>query len=247
MPLTTPTLVFLHYSGGAAASWSSVISLLEPDYACIALDLPGFGNQEPLSQPSFASFSRFVWSRIHDLNLQQFILVGHDMGGKIALQVASDDHCGLITQLILVAPSPSDQQEVGAAEKRKMLVHPDLEEVNRLVKKSRILPLDNEAFSLAVSTQMMTDTKTWHWWILEGMSQSISARVAELSVPITILASADDPVVSYSSLKNEQRQVLRQAELIATTGIGHLIPLEAPDWLALQIRSCVPRPAMKIP
>ena len=42
-----PVLVFLHYFSGAAVSWQWVMKILQADYRCIALDLPGFGETAP--------------------------------------------------------------------------------------------------------------------------------------------------------------------------------------------------------
>ena len=44
-----PTLVFLHYFSGAAASWQWVMRSLESDFRCVAIDLPGFGQAPPVT------------------------------------------------------------------------------------------------------------------------------------------------------------------------------------------------------
>ena len=85
-----PTLVFLHYFSGAAISWRWVMEILEADFRCVALDLPGFGEAPPLSEPSLANYSRFIQDALDALDLDRVVLIGHSMGGKLALQVAID-------------------------------------------------------------------------------------------------------------------------------------------------------------
>ena len=47
----TPSLLFLHYFAGSSASWSDVMSQLQETAHCIAPDLPGFGDSDPIADP----------------------------------------------------------------------------------------------------------------------------------------------------------------------------------------------------
>lgn len=239
------TIVFLHNFGGASGCWSWVIDALPPACNFIAFDLPGFGNEAAQENPTIENFSTFAWNKIADLDLQHFMLVGHDMGAKIALQMAIDDKKGQIEHLIMVAPVLTAPDSLTATEKQKMLIHPDLEQANRAVKKSRILPLTNEQFSLAIHEQMVADHKTWVWWLEQGINQPLSDQVSKLRLPVTIVASKDDPEVSFGSIMKFQFIFLAHAKLISLAGTGHLIPLEAPEWLAGQLKDIMALPVLK--
>src|SRR6056297_4177142 len=84
-----PTLVFLHYFSGAAESWRYVIELLEPSYQCVALDLPGFGRCPMVASPSIDVYSRWVLRQLESQEIHQAILIGHSMGGKVAMDIAA--------------------------------------------------------------------------------------------------------------------------------------------------------------
>ena len=137
-----PTLVFLHYFGGAAASWQWVIELLRNDFRCIALDLPGFGEEPPLEQPSLDAYSNFVWEALAGLGVEQFILIGHSMGAKIALQVATSSVFKVPKQVILVAPSPPTQEPMPNKERQRLLDnHPSRENAATTVEQASLSPL----------------------------------------------------------------------------------------------------------
>ncbi|MEM9768694.1 MAG: alpha/beta fold hydrolase [Cyanobacteria bacterium P01_D01_bin.71] len=99
------TFVFLHYFSGAAASWQWIIERLKADFRCVALDLPGFGKTPPLAKPSLQSYSAHIKEVISQLRINRCVLIGHSMGGKMALQAAADGIDGL-EQVVLVTPSP---------------------------------------------------------------------------------------------------------------------------------------------
>ena len=232
-------LVFLHYFGGSAQSWQWVAEKLSDEYSCIALNLPGFGGTAAMQEPSIEGFASFVQEQLNVLGFSSYTLIGHSMGGKIAMQVAASAASGTVSQLILVAPSPPTTEPMPAKEKERMLQHPDREEAEKSVKNATKQTLSPEKQSLAIETQLIVDHTTWRWWLLEGMDHSIADRIKPLQLPITVLASDDDPVMTQEVIQDRVLQVLEQATLSSTQQVGHLIPLEAPLWLAQQIRKAV--------
>jgi pimeloyl-ACP methyl ester carboxylesterase len=231
------TLVFLHYFGGSAQSWRWVAEKLSPDYRCVAINLPGFGGTTAMNTPTIKAFSDFVQQELKTLGLASYSLIGHSMGGKIAMQIAADAPKGAVQHLILIAPSPPTTEPMPEKEKERMLHHPDRSEAEKTVDHAVKRTLSEERYQLAVETQLIIDPETWRWWLEKGMDHSISDHVASLELPITVLASKDDPVMTPDVIEERVIQVLRSAELINTQQIGHLIPLENPEWIATQIRN----------
>jgi pimeloyl-ACP methyl ester carboxylesterase len=234
-------LVFLHYFGGSAQSWSGVISLLSADYDCIALDMPGFGDQPAISEPSILSVAKNVEEQLSARQICNYVLIGHSMGGKIALQVTADvAETNNIQQVILVAPSPPTVERMNERDRQRMLIHPDQQQSEITVKNSSVKPLSAEQFELAVHTQLIADNHTWDWWINEGINHSITMAAARITVPITVIASKDDPAVSYDMIIEDCMPNLPgQARLLSTAGVGHLFPFEDAVWTANCIKNIV--------
>lgn len=230
------TLVFLHYFGGSAQSWSWLIQLLKADYNCIALNLPGFGDEPALAEPSIGNFTSFITQKLEALNVESYVLVGHSMSGKIAVDMAANDPNLAIKQLILVAPSPPTVEDISEESKKQMLKHPNLQQAENTVKSIVLKPITTEQRELIIKNNLEADVKTWNWWILEGASHSIAAETAHLFLPITVIASEDDPAIGFDSILNETLPHLPDAKLITIKEVGHLIPIEAPQWLADQIK-----------
>ncbi|MGB3780327.1 MAG: alpha/beta hydrolase [Tunicatimonas sp.] len=238
MSTDLPVLVFLHYFGGAARSWQWVMERLANDHRCVALNLPGFGGTDPLNSPSIAGMANYVRQETERLGLADFTLLGHSMGGKIALQVAADDapRDQRVRQLILIAPSPPTVERMPEDEKERMLHHPDRDEAETTVENATRQTLSAECRTVAVETQLEIDEATWRWWLQKGMNHSIADQVGQINIPITVLASDDDPVIDRETIQQEVMKVLPEANLIRTQGVGHLLPLEDPEWVAGQIR-----------
>lgn len=232
----TPTLVFLHYFSGAAASWQWVIDAL-PEFRCVALDLPGFGRQMPLPEPSLAAYSIFVREAIASLNIGPHILIGHSMGGKIALQVAIDASDRAPQRVVLMAPSPPTQEPMPEDERQRMLYnHTDPDNAAATVDGATQRSLTADQRATAIQTHRLAADSAWRWWLLEGMNHSIADRLDRLSSPVTVLASEDDPVIPFDTIQQEVMDLIPEAQLIELNGLGHLLPLEDPEAIAEILR-----------
>ena len=247
------TIVFLHYFGGSKESWSFVIPFLEKDYHCVALNLPGFGDSSLDNKPTIKSMADYVISEIRSLGIDDCILIGHSMGGKVAVQVAVQGEVqdvvqgalqnsgnDLLSQLILVAPSPPSVEDMPDEQRAVLREFQDDEQVVKNVNDAIVQDLNPLAYELALKTQGEIELSARRWWVDEGINESIAVESRDLSLPITVIASKTDPAITYEmTLKETMPNLPSSAKLIETTGVGHLIPLENPAWLAVTIRDII--------
>ncbi len=99
------TLLFIHGLGSYLKAWSKNIDVLKEHHRCIALDLPGYGKSNKDEYPyDMSFFAETVRAFIDSLGLKNVVLVGHSMGGQVAMHTVlrSDKN---IEKLILIAPA----------------------------------------------------------------------------------------------------------------------------------------------
>jgi len=100
-----PCLLFIHGLANYLSVWHWNILELQNHYRCIAIDLPGNGHSSRTNcNYGIPFFAEIVVEFIAKLDLKNVILVGHSMGGQIALFTALH-HADKIDKLILFAPA----------------------------------------------------------------------------------------------------------------------------------------------
>lgn len=86
---TTPIL-FLHGWGISSEPYHETLELLAQQYPVIAPDLPSFARSTYTNFiPDYDSYAQILLSFLDYLNLQQVHLVGHSLGGGIAITLAA--------------------------------------------------------------------------------------------------------------------------------------------------------------
>lgn len=118
-----------------------------------------------------------------------------------------------------------------------MLHHPNLKEGKTTVENITQVALSEEKYDLAVVTNLIADKDTWNWWLNKGINHSIADQAKNLKLPITILTSEDDPVMTPEIISERVMSVLKKGQLLTTKNSGHLIPMENSKWVAKQIRA----------
>jgi pimeloyl-ACP methyl ester carboxylesterase len=100
-----PSLVLLHGLFMDHTTWGAVGDLLGREYRVVAPDFPGFGQSEKPPQSRFPyginAFADAVVDLYAGLELGRAVLVGHALGGAVAITLAAR-HPELISRLVLI-------------------------------------------------------------------------------------------------------------------------------------------------
>src|SRR5262245_45532779 len=84
-----PPLVFVHGFGGSSAAFAPQLEYFRRDHRVVAIDLPGHGASGPeRGAPSIGSFADDLAWLCGELGLYRPVVVGHSMGGQVALELA---------------------------------------------------------------------------------------------------------------------------------------------------------------
>lgn len=107
-----PVVVMLHGLAGNLRNFHALIDRLATDHRVIALDRPDCGYSATLSgeHPDLHAQAALVARFMDKLDLQRPLLIGHSLGGALALALALD-HPDRVSALILIAPATQEIHE----------------------------------------------------------------------------------------------------------------------------------------
>lgn len=74
-------VIFLHGLGGTRTAWGAQLRGLSDEFRCIAWDMPGYGDSEPLALLTYESIADALAAFIDERELDKPDLVGLSFGG----------------------------------------------------------------------------------------------------------------------------------------------------------------------
>ena len=97
----TPPLLFLHGTGCDASDWIPVTERLPRDQRVIALDFRGHGQSSVPTQPfTLGNLADDVLHLANRMGLHELVIVGHSLGGMVAMEAAQ--RSSSVTGLVLL-------------------------------------------------------------------------------------------------------------------------------------------------
>ena len=238
-----PALVFLHYFGGSGRTWEPVVdALAAAGWRCLAPDLRGFGKSpapgEEWTHYTVDAMADDIHGMIGRLRLERFIVVGHSMGGKVALALAARQPASL-AGLALVSPSPPTPEPMEPAERARLLAGGGgRAATEKTLRKITARPLSDAVLDATVADHLRASAPAWRAWLEHGSREDISARVPHIKVPVRIVVGAQDQAITGELVTREILARLHGTEALlkSVPDVGHLLPLEAPSdavWFLL--------------
>lgn len=101
-----PALIFIPGLYCSGDVWKGTVAHYKDHYTCYSLTLPGFAGQAPIhSDTILAAVAKDIVRFISDKRLNKPVLVGHSLGGFLAIKVAVTSP-GLIGGVVSVSSAP---------------------------------------------------------------------------------------------------------------------------------------------
>lgn len=198
-------IILLHGFVNSSALWNDTIAAFQQDYRLYALDLPGHGQSPPRIPWKLREVAEIVaaWQRV--LEIEQATLIGHSMGGALAMLLAAA-RPDLVKRLVLVNPAGLPiQQPVLRAFTRAGLGF-SLRQQARAANGS-ISPRSQQALAL--------------WQAAEDvLSCDLRPELSDIHCPTTLIWGTGDRLLPLQSAVILQR-LISGAELILLPNLRH--------------------------
>lgn len=256
-------ILMIHGLGGNASHWKSIIENLSTSNRCIAIDLPGYGgsdiiqNLEP--KKALQTYANIAVQLLTFLKLNKVTLMGHSMGGQVALILALQEPT-LINQLILISPAgletftesesaflskyttPSfyeSQDSITIERNYKANFYRSNQEMNRLIQErinlKKCVGFSNYCSQITLGVQGM-------------LSSPVKSRLPFIQQKTLIVFGENDslipnkllhPALTVSDIANIGKLIPNVA-IAMIPEAGHLLPLDQPAALTKMIKKFIP-------
>jgi pimeloyl-ACP methyl ester carboxylesterase len=249
-------IIMLHGLAGNLRNFTyALVEKLDQDYRIIVIDRAGCGWSKRLKSESatLQEQARIISEFIDKEQIEKPLIVGHSLGGAIALTLALE-HRSKISGLALISPATQIIDKIPEMFKFLNISSPLIRFFVAHIFSSLIGILTRkETFKAAFSPEAICDDfrikgggdlalsseafiRTSEDLIFaQSSAPSLVGREKELDVYTEVLFGEDDEILD-AKLHGEKFAKLAGAELTTVPGAGHMLPLTIPDKCASFIR-----------
>jgi len=228
---SAPALVCVHGAGGSHLSWPAEIRHLPASAsssgevaAVYALDLPGHARSPGSGYQTIGEYMMVVVAFLDALSLMKAVIVGHSMGGAVALEMALA-HPDRVQGLVLIGTgarlrvAPAILQAIGS----------DFEGAVSLLGDFAYGPDAPEALKrLGQQLMAANSPEVLVGDFLACDAFDVMSRLAEIAAPTLVVTGTADRLtpVKYAGFL---AQNIPGAQLVQIENAGHMVMLERPQ------------------
>jgi pimeloyl-ACP methyl ester carboxylesterase len=246
-----PPVVLLHGITGHARVWDHLASRLQPGHRVLALDQRGHGDSDPAPDDDYGvgTMADDVAAFAGSLRLDRFALVGHSMGGRIAIKYAAD-HGARLDRLVIIdigpeivlsglmrvrdmmaqAPERIESEEWAVEYIRRGNPRQDLDMLRERVRHGlKRLPDGELTWKYAKGLRDM---------MRAGQRDAVDLwePLLRIACPTLVVRGAESDILSADVAK-KMTERLPAGRLVEIEGAGHTVPADRPEEFVRQIRA----------
>ncbi|MEE3326617.1 MAG: alpha/beta hydrolase [Myxococcota bacterium] len=223
------SVVCLHGAGSHGEFFMETLGALEGRHGVFVFDQPGHGRSGSLdSLGSVQKMAEFTQELCDVLGLDRPVLLGHDMGGAVALQMA------------LNQPERVRALIIAACGARVDITDETLSQAQRVSEGKERRPFDPSNFSGDTAPEVMkkafmwglkTDPRATYGDLLACRDWKADEELDRIKAPVLVIHGSDE----HENVRTRAAELVEkapEARLEILSGAGHALLPEAPDALA---------------
>ena len=233
-----PPVLLVHGWLSSSRIWEQLAGRLAQRFTVYTLDLSGFGESDkPLSGYGMRNGSRLLYAFCAHFGLTRTNVVGHDLGGNMAVKLAAD-HPDVVGRLVLVA-TPADENQIDLPTSLWLATLPVLGPIfytlGRLARPVRGLwmrpfvadpqDLTEEVVEDAGRSTPAAAGKTLAVARREISGGRLARQTAVIKIPLLLIAGEEDQIVDPQAV-GVWAGSMDQAEICLLDECGHLPMIE---------------------
>lgn len=224
--------------------WAETRSIFEKDFTCYTLTMAGFADAKPSPNPNFEHWKTGIANFIKENNIEKPVLIGHSMGGGLAMAIAAD-YPELIESIVVVDALPclsammnpnfKPQENNDCSVAVDHITALSEEQFIQMQKMSMTQLLQNtEMLETVVNWSVESDRQTFAEMYCDFSNTDLRERIATVKCPTLVLLESN--FKNFSSVIEDQYKNLETANLqYANKGL-HFIMYDDKEWYFDQLK-----------
>jgi pimeloyl-ACP methyl ester carboxylesterase len=246
-----PVLVLLHGFLENLEMWQSMLPTLSKNYQVVQIDLCGHGKSPVLkTKPAISLMAKSVNEVLADLKINRFIVVGHSMGGYVALELLKQSPDQIVGLCLYHSTALADSEEKRENRDRAIkAVNANKQDFIIAAIPQLFSPENQTKCAVEIENAVEVARRTR----MEGLLYCLKAMKLRNDSSKLVSANADkiyyivgeyDSVLPLSLMEQEM-QLVNRYHRIVLKDTGHMSHLEKPELALKALKGVISKMAQQ--
>ena len=225
--------------------WEETVQFLSKKYECHSFTFAGFGDVKPIEKPWLSKVKKAIEKYVSDKNLKKPSIIGHSLGGTLALWLSSSKPDiykkilivdGLPSVGALMVPNfKSDQIGYDNPYSKRQLEMNDEDFKKMATQTATFMSLNKEKHQQIINWILASDRETYVYGYVDLMKLDLREEISKITVPVKLLAATYPNKQMVEKNYTSQYENLKHIEIAYADDSAHFIMFDKPEWYQKQV------------
>lgn len=239
------SIIFIPGFASSGEVWNETKAAFEKNFTCYTLTMAGFAGAKPQPNPSFENWKTGIANYIKENKIEKPIIIGHSMGGGLALAIAAD-YPELIGKIVVVDALPclaaltdpsfkSKENNDCSATVNQMTAMTETQFYDMQKQAMPRLLQDTSKLEMVIGWSVKSDRKTFAQMYCDFFNTDLRDKISTIKCPSLILL--ESYFINLKSAIEGQYKNLKTANFqYADKGL-HFIMYDDTEWYLTQLNT----------
>jgi pimeloyl-ACP methyl ester carboxylesterase len=229
--------------------WNATVNELSKNYECHVFTFAGFGDVPAIEKPWLPKVKEGILEYVSQNKLENPVLLGHSLGGALALWMAADGNS--FKELIIVDALPSTGALMMPDFKSEYMVYDspynkqllvmsdsDFEAIAKQMANSMTKEKSNQ--EIIINWMIQADRETYVYGYTDLLKLDLREDLAKINSPVTVLAATEPYGLEMAkSTYDLQYKALKEYTIEFANGSSHFIMYDQPQWFIENLKNAL--------
>ncbi len=234
-------IIFLPGFTCPGSVWKETIKHLNGSYESHTISYAGFNGLQPVDTPWYDVLKKDLTNYIRNENLTKITLIGHSMGGNLAIDLAAE-FPDRVTGLILVESIPcmrelmmpgvpAESLQYNSPYNKSILDMSKDDFKKMAYEMAQMMTNDSSKMDLISNWSVIADRKTYTYGYTDLLKLDLRKTLSNISVPTLILGASFPDKEMIRTNYEKQYANLKNKEIFIIDDSRHFIMFDQPEQL----------------
>lgn len=229
--------------------WDTTVAELSKEYECHVFTFAGFGDVAAIEKPWLPKIKDGVEAYVLENKLDNPVLLGHSLGGALALWMAAEGNS--YKELIIVDALPStgalmmpdfksEYMVYDSPYNKQLLAMNDTDFETMVVQMASGMTKEKSNQEIIKNWMILADRETYVYGYTDLLKLDLREDLSKINAPVTILAATEPYGLEMAkSTYDLQYKELAEYTIEFANGSSHFIMYDQPQWFIENLKNAL--------